>query len=308
MLAVDLFIAHREDHEVRFREAALWSAIWIALSLAFNGLVWHWFGRQRALEFLTAYLVEKTLSVDNLFVFLVLFSSFAVPPKLVHRVLFWGVLGALVLRGIFIGLGTALVQRFEWIMYVFGAILVVTGAKLLFQEDAEPEPEKNPLFRLFRRFVPSVSTYHGRSFWIRRDGKLHATPLLLVLVAIEATDVVFAVDSIPAVFGVSRDPFIVYTSNIFAILGLRSLFLLLAGVISKLRYLKTGLAFVLIFIGAKMVAGHWYHVPIGVSLAVIASLLGTAIAASLLNPLPEEEAAALTGAGGAAGKEVPEEP
>jgi tellurite resistance protein TerC len=290
MLALDLGVFHRQAHVVTIPEALTWSLVWIAVSLLFNLGVYHWFGTQHALEFLTGYLIEKALSVDNIFVFVVIFSYFAVPPALHHRVLFWGIFGALVMRAIFIGLGTALLQRFHWIMYVFGAFLVFTGFKLLVQKDTEFEPERNLLFRLFRRLVPTVPDYQGAHFFVVRDGRRYATPLLLVLVAVETTDLVFAVDSIPAIFAVTSDPFIVYTSNIFAILGLRALYFLLAGVIDRFHYLKVGLALVLAFVGVKMLIAEVYKIPIGVSLAVVATLIGISVLVSLLRPRREPEA------------------
>jgi tellurite resistance protein TerC len=284
MLALDLGVFHRQAHEVRVREALTWTAVWVSLALAFNVGVYLWFGRDAALEFLTGYVIEKALSVDNIFVFILIFSAFAVPAKLQHRVLFWGILGALVMRAVFIVLGAALLQRFHWVIYVFGAFLIFTGIKLLLQQGDEVHPERNPLFRLFRRFVPSVGDYRGAHFTVVEAGKLYATPLLLVLVAIEATDLVFAVDSIPAIFAVTLDPFIVYTSNIFAILGLRALYFALAGMMEKFHYLKIGLSAVLVFVGAKMLVSEVYAVPILASLFVIVALLGASIAASLLRP------------------------
>jgi tellurite resistance protein TerC len=281
MLALDLGVFHRTSHVVRFREAATWSVVWISLALAFNVLVYHWFGREKALEFLTGYLIEEMLSVDNVFVFLVLFGCFAVPRALQHRVLFWGVLGALVMRAAFIVLGVALLSRFHWIIYVFGALLLFTAVKLLRQHELEVHPERNPVYRLFRRFVPAVNHYSGDRFVVVENGRRYATPLLFVLVVVEATDLVFAVDSIPAIFAITRDPFIVYTSNIFAILGLRSLFFVLAGVMLRFVYLQTGLALVLGFVGLKMLLADVYTVPIATSLAVVASLIGGSIAASL---------------------------
>jgi tellurite resistance protein TerC len=282
LLALDLGVFHRDAHEVTFREALGWSAVWVSLALAFNGwLAWQ-HGAEPGLEFLTGYLIEKALAVDNIFVILLVFATFHVPRAYQHRVLFWGILGALVMRAVFIFLGAALLERFHWIMYVFGGFLVVTGVKLLNQDEHEIHPERNPLFRLFTRLVPSVSEYHGGDFTVRKDGRLHATPLLLVLVCIEATDLVFAVDSIPAIFAVTTDPFIVFTSNIFAILGLRSMFFLLAGVMDRFHYLKIGLALVLVFVGMKMLLMDVYHLPIGISLGVIALILGAAIGASWL--------------------------
>jgi len=284
MLALDLGVFHRRAHAVHVREALLWTLVWISLAMIFNVGVYFWFGSERALEFLTGYVIEKALSVDNIFVFLVIFSYFAVPAALQHRVLFWGILGALVMRAIFIFLGAALLQQFHWVMYVFGAFLLFTGVKLLLQRGSEVHPERNPLFQLFRRMVPSVSDYRGSHFTVVEAGKRYATPLLLVLVAIEATDLVFAVDSIPAVFAITRDPFIVYTSNIFAILGLRALYFALAGVMGRFHYLRVGLALVLAFVGAKMMLTDLYKIPIVASLAVVAALLAGSVVASLIRP------------------------
>ncbi len=292
LLALDLGVVHRKAHVVHVREALAWTGVWIALALVFDLGVWWWFGSERALEFLTGYVIEKALSVDNIFVFMVVFSVFGVPPKLQHRVLYWGILGALVLRGIFVFLGAVLLQRFHWIAYGFGAFLVWTGLKLLLHREAEVEPEKNWLFRLFRRVVPSVKDYRGGRFTVIEGGKRYATPLLLVLVAIEASDIAFAVDSIPAIFAVTTDPFIIYTSNIFALLGLRALYFALADVIGKFRFLKVGLSLVLVFVGAKMLLAGVYKIPIPISLGVIAALLVGAVVASLLRPEREPEAAA----------------
>ncbi len=290
MLALDLGVFNRKAHEVRFREALTWSVVWVALSMVFNAWIYRAYGSEKALEFLTGYVIEKALSVDNIFVFVVLFGSFAVPKIYQHRVLFWGVIGAILLRAIFIGLGAALITRFHWVMYLFGAILIVTGARLMFAGNAEPHPERNPIYRFVRRVIPAVPEYHGKHFFARIDGRWFATPLLLVLIAIEATDVVFAVDSIPAIFAITEDPFIVYTSNIFAILGLRAMYFLLAGVIDKFHLLKYGLALVLLFVGGKMVIADWVKVPIGISLGVIAVLLGGSVIASLLSSAPLESA------------------
>jgi len=284
MLALDLGVFHRKAHVVGVREALVWTAVWIALALLFNVGVYVWFGAERALEFLTGYVIEKALSVDNIFVFLVVFAVFAVPAALQHRVLVWGILGALIMRALFIVLGAALLQRFHWVIYLFGAFLVFTGIKLLVQRAGEVHPERNPLFRLFRRCVPSVQDYRGGHFIVMEGGKRYATPLLLVLVAIEATDLVFAVDSIPAIFAVTMDPFIVYTSNIFAILGLRALYFALAGMMEKFHYLKVGLSLVLAFVGVKMLLVGVYKIPILVSLGVIVALLAGAVVASLLRP------------------------
>jgi len=294
MLALDLGVFHRRAHEVRLREAAAWSLVWVALALLFNLGVWHWYGPVKGLEFLTGYLIEKALSVDNIFVFLVIFSFFAVPKAYQHRVLFWGILGALVMRAVFIFAGAALLERFHWVMYIFGGILVLTGIKLLREKVEELNPERNPIFRLFRRFVPSVADYHGEHFTVVKAGRRMATPLLAVLVAVEATDLVFAVDSIPAVFAVTRDPFIVFTSNIFAILGLRAMYFLLADVMDRFVYLKPGLAAVLMFVGTKMLIADVYKIPVAVSLGVVAGILALAVVTSLIaTRRPEATAAAV---------------
>ncbi len=284
MLALDLGVFHRKAHVVRGREAAVWSLVWIGLSLAFNlGIYLHW-GADRGLEFFQAWLIEKALSVDNLFVFLAAFSYFAVPENLQHRVLFWGILGALITRGAFIAVGAALLAAFHWVTYIFGAFLVLTGGRLLFGDGDEVQPEGNPVLRLFRRFVRTTPDYDGPHFFARRGGLLYATPLLMVLVVIEASDVVFAVDSIPAVFGVTRDVFIVYTSNIFAVLGLRALCFLVARLVRRLAYLKPALALVLAFVGAKMLIGDKVHISDVVSLLVVTGLIGAAALLSLLFP------------------------
>ncbi len=282
MLAVDLGIFHRKAHEIRLREAAAWSAVWVALAIVFNIGVHALFGPERALEFTAGYLIEKALAVDNIFVFVVIFAAFRVPAIYQHRVLFWGVLGALVMRAAFILAGGAFLQRFHWAIYVFGGILALTGIKLLLQRNHEMHPERNPLVKAFQKIFPVTPDFVGDKFTVVRNGRRFATPLLLALVAVEVTDLIFAVDSIPAIFAITTDPFIVFTSNIFAILGLRSLYFLLAGVIEKFVYLKVGLSFVLIFVGAKMLLMDVYKIPIGASLAVIASILGLSIAASFL--------------------------
>jgi tellurite resistance protein TerC len=286
MLALDLGVFHRKAHEVEFKEALTWSVVWVGLALIFNVAVWNWFGPTKGLEFTTGYLIEKALSVDNIFVFLVIFSYFAVPKEHQHRVLFWGILGALVMRAVFIFAGAALLEAFHWVIYLFGGILIVTGVKMLVQRNAEIKPQNNPVFKLFQRFVPSVPEYHGAKFWVKKGTTWFATPLLAVLVAVEATDLVFAVDSIPAVFAVTKDPFIVYTSNIFAILGLRAMYFLLAGVMDRFRYLKVGLASVLVFVGFKMCIVEVYKIPVGVSLGVVAGILALSIVASLIASRP----------------------
>jgi len=288
MLALDLGVFHKKDHEVSVKEALTWTAVWISLALLFNAGILYWFGSERALEFLSGYVIEKALSVDNIFVFIVVFSVFAVPARLQHRVLLWGILGALVLRAVFVVLGAALLSRFHWLGYVFGAFLVFTGIKLLVQREGEIDPRHNPLFRLFRRVMPSVDEFHEGHFTIVRSGKRYATPLLLVLIAIETTDIVFALDSIPAIFAVTRDPFIVFTSNIFAILGLRALYFALSGMMDKFHYLKVGLSLVLMFVGAKMLLAGVYKIPIWASLAIIAALLAGSVIASLLRPPPND--------------------
>jgi tellurite resistance protein TerC len=282
VLALDLGVFHRRPHAVSLREATVWSAVWILLALAFNAVVLLWKGEEPALQFLTGYLIEKALSVDNIFVFVLIFTFFAVPAEVQHRVLFWGILGALVMRGVFIAAGAALLEAFHWIMYLFGAFLVITGAKMALIKHAEVHPERNPLVRLVRRLFPVTAGYRGSRFFVREGGRRMATPLLLVLVMVESTDLVFAVDSIPAIFAITRDPFIVYTSNVLAILGLRSLYFLLAGVVERFRYLKLGLSVVLVVVGVKMVLSDVVKVPIGISLGVVAAVIATAIAASLL--------------------------
>ena len=292
MLALDLGVFHRKAHVVGFKEAGIWSAVWIALALAFNAGVWHFFGPQKGMEFLTGYLIEKSLSVDNIFIFALIFGYFAVPQEYQHRVLFWGILGALVMRAIFIAAGAALISNFHWIIYVFGAFLILTGIKMVFTPDKGLEPEKNPVVKLVRRLMPVTDRYHGQKFFARENGALAATPLFLVLALVETTDLIFAVDSIPAIFAVTTDPFIVYTSNVFAILGLRSLYFLLAGVMNKFEYLKLGLAAILVFVGAKMALVDVYKIPSAVSLGVVATILAVAVVASLLRARRREAAAA----------------
>jgi tellurite resistance protein TerC len=288
MLALDLGVFHRKSKEQTVKGALGWTVFWIVLSLCFNGLVYYWFGQTKALEFLTGYVIEKALSVDNLFVFLVIFSYFAVSKALQHRVLFWGILGALIMRALFIVPGAALIQHFHWVIYIFGGFLVLTGIRLMFQNEEDVHPERNPALRLFRRFVPISNDFDGSRFFTRQAGRLMATPLLMVLVVVEASDVLFAVDSIPAIFAITADPFIVYTSNIFAILGLRALFFALSGMMGKFHYLNVGLALVLTFVGVKMLISSWYKIPIGLSLGVVALLLTGAIVISILRPPPPE--------------------
>jgi len=287
MLALDLGVFHRPGHVIKFREALGWSVLWIALAGAFAVLVYFWRGHVPALEFVTGYVIELSLSVDNLFVFLVIFRYFKVAGENQHKVLFWGILGALIMRGIFILAGVGLIRRFHWIIYGFGALLVYSGLKLLRAEEAEVRPEKNPVLRLFRRWMPVTDDYVEGRFFVRQPG-LFATPLFVVLLVIETTDIVFAVDSVPAVLAITLNAFIVYTSNVFAIIGLRSMYFALAGMMDIFDYLHYGLSAVLIFIGAKMLLSHYYTIPTGVALAVVAGLLGVSVLASVLFPRRKE--------------------
>jgi tellurite resistance protein TerC len=290
ILALDLGVLHKRSETVSVREAATWSAVWVALSLGFAFAVYQTMGKQSGLEFLTGYLIEYALSVDNIFVFVLIFSYFKVPEKYQHRVLFWGIIGALVLRGVMIVAGSALVTRFAWTLYLFGAFLVFTGLRMALQkDDAAYNPEHDPVLRLSRRLIPVTNEYQGDSFFVHtrdKDGKRSwaATPLFIVLLIVDTTDIIFATDSIPAIFAVTRDPFIVYTSNICAVLGLRALYFLLAGVVDKFVYLKLGLSLVLIFIGAKMLLEHFVHIPIVASLGVVGAVLGMSILASIKWP------------------------
>lgn len=281
MLALDLGVLQRRVHVLSFREAIGWYAFWVSLSIAFNVGLYFWRGPQPALEFLTGYILEVSLSMDNVFVFAVIFSYMAVKAEFQHRVLFWGIVGALVMRAAFILVGVTLVGRFHWILYLFGAFLVITGGKLLREQKDEFHPDRSPVLRLARRILPITETYEGSAFFVRREGRRFATPLLLVLLLVETTDVIFAVDSIPAIFAVTLDPFIVFTSNVFAILGLRALYFVLSGAIRKFRYLRVGLALVLIFVGMKMLVAGFYKLPTLISLGVICGILGAAILASL---------------------------
>jgi tellurite resistance protein TerC len=283
MLVLDLGVFHRKSHTVKYREALIWSVVWIALAVIFAVVIYFWHGRTPSLEFVTGYVIELSLSVDNLFVFLLIFRYFQVPPGHQHKVLFWGILGALIMRAIFIAAGVGLIQRFHWIVYVFGAFLVYSGFKLLRQGEAEIHPEKNPVLRLFRRLVPVTKDYEGDKFFVRRPGLL-ATPLLVVLVVVETTDLLFAVDSIPAILAITRDAFIVYTSNVFAILGLRSMYFALAGMMEMFRFLHYGLSVVLMFVGGKMLLSHYYEVPTVVALGAVAGILLLSVGASLIRP------------------------
>ncbi|MDX9974710.1 MAG: TerC family protein [FCB group bacterium] len=310
MLAVDLGFFQRKAHAVGMREALIWCLICIFVAVCFNIGLWYFRGSQSALEFLAGYLIEMALSVDNIFVFVLIFTYFNVPARYQHRVLFWGILGALIMRGAMIGMGAFLISRFDWILYIFGAFLVFTGIKMAFHKDTEIHPESNPVLKLVRRFLPVSNVYHGQNFFVRGEAegkpgvRWIATPLFVVLVLIETTDLVFAVDSIPAVFAVTKDPLIVYTSNVFAILCLRAMYFLLAGIIHKFRFLQLGLAVVLSFVGVKMLIHGWWHIPIALSLAVIVGVLTTSVVASILFPakpalgpapkvasIPEEETA-----------------
>jgi tellurite resistance protein TerC len=281
VVALDLGVFHRRPRKINIRESALWSIAWIALAIAFGYFVWHWYGAQRGLEYFTGYVIEKALSVDNLFVFLVIFRAFQVDEDLQRRVLAWGILGALVMRGIMIATGAALVARFQWILPAFGVFLVYTGLHMLWKREKQVDFEKNPVFRFASTHLRVSKEYHGGKFFIREAGQLLATPLFLVLLVIEISDVTFAVDSIPAIFGITRDPFIVYSSNVFAILGLRALYFLLSDLLAFLRYLGIGLALVLMFIGVKMVLDPWWHISVSLSLAVVGGILLLATLSSL---------------------------
>jgi tellurite resistance protein TerC len=280
MLALDLGVFHREDHVVGPKEALGWSAVWIALALAFGAFVWLRHGPDRGLEYLAGYVIEKSLSVDNIFVFVVIFGALGIPPLYQHRVLYWGILGALAMRGAMIAAGAALLARFHWVIYVFGAFLVLTGVRLFFSREAAPHPEQSSAFRFLSRIVPGTPELHGRSFFTREGAKRVATPLFFALALIELSDVVFAVDSVPAIFAVTDDPYVVFTSNIFAILGLRSLYFLLAGLVARFTYLKPSLAAVLVFVGVKMSVADLVHVHPAVSLGVIVAILGVGMGAS----------------------------
>lgn len=284
MLALDLGVFHRKAHVVKPSEAGIWVAVWVSLALLFAAGLWYFEDSATALTFLTGYVIEESLSVDNLFVMVVIFEYFAVPAICQHRVLFYGILGALIMRGLFIGIGALLLARFEWILYVFGAMLLVTGIRMMFKHDEEFDGDNNRVVRLVRRFIPMTPEYHGKHFFTMQNGKRVATPLLLVLILVEFTDLIFAVDSIPAIFGITRDPFLVFTSNIFAILGLRSMYFLLAAVVEKFYLLKYGLAIILSFIGLKMLGERWFHINILVSLAVVVLTLALSIVASLVWP------------------------
>lgn len=291
MLALDLGVFHRKAHVVSLKESLTWTGVWVVMAMIFNFGVWHYMGGDKALEFFTGYVIEKSLSVDNVFVFALLFSYFAVPQLYQHKVLFWGILGALVMRAAMIALGAKLISEFSWVIYIFGVFLILTGIKMIVKREEGIHPEKNPVVRLFKRFMPVTSSFRGDKFFVRENGVRMATPLFVVLLLVEFTDLIFAVDSIPAIFAVTKDPFIVYTSNVFAILGLRSLYFALAGVMDKFHYLKIGLGVVLSFVGVKMLLGHTpWKIDTLVSLGVIIGILSISVIASLLRPKKEEPA------------------
>jgi len=283
MLAIDLGVFHRKSHEVSVKEALTWTSVWIALAMLFNLFIYYYFDKEKAVEFFTGYLIEKSLSIDNIFVIIMIFSYFKVPTAYQHKVLFWGILGALVMRVIFILVGVELIHRFHWLIYIFGGFLVFTGIKMLSSNGAKFDPEKNPLVKLARKIFPFTSNFEGDKFFVRRNSALWATPLFLVVILIEATDLIFAVDSIPAILAISDDSFIVYTSNVFAILGLRSLYFVLAGIEKYFRYLKYGLSTILIFVGVKMCITDLYKIPVDLSLIIVAFVLVISMLASVVS-------------------------
>ncbi len=282
MLALDLGVFNRKAHLISIKEALIWSGVWIMLAMCFNALIYYWQGQAKALEFFTGYVIEKSLSVDNIFVFVLIFSYFKTPPIHQHKILFWGIIGALIMRAAFIFAGVAILEKFHWTIYIFGAILIYTGYKMFIQKDKTIEPENNPVIKFFRRIMPFTNELHDGSFFVKQNGKRFATPLFLVLIVVETTDLIFAVDSIPAILAITQDEFLVYTSNVFAILGLRSLYFALAGMIDKFRYLSKGLALILIFVGLKMLIVDFYKMPIVIALLVIVVVLIISIIASLV--------------------------
>ena len=284
MLALDLGVFHRKSHEIKIKEALIWSAVWISLALAFNYGIYVFMGKEKAIEFLTGYVIEKSLSIDNLFVFIMLFTYFNVNTKYQHKVLFWGILGALVMRAIFIFAGVALINKFHWIIYVFGVLLVFTGIKMLFHKDEKIDPDKNPLVRLFKKFFPVTDKEHGGKFFVKMNGRTFATPLFIVLLIVEFTDLIFAVDSIPAILAITNDTFIIFTSNVFAILGLRALYFALAGITKYFYYIKYGLSAILVFVGIKMTIVDFYKIPILSSLFTIGTILLISVLVSLVFP------------------------
>jgi tellurite resistance protein TerC len=283
MLAVDLGVFHRKAHVIKIKEALVWSMIWIALALLFDLGIYFWHGPDTALEFLTGYLIEKSLSVDNIFVFLLIFSYFGVPPLYQHKVLFWGIIGALIMRAIFIAAGVTLIEKFHWVIYIFGAFLVFTGVRMALQKGRKIHPERNPVLRLFRRWVPVTEEYAEGRLIVNRAGHYLATPLFIVLIVVETTDIIFAVDSIPAILAITLDPFIVYTSNVFAILGLRALYFALAGIMELFHRLHYGLSAVLVFVGIKMLLADLYKIPVGIALSVVAGILLISVMASIFD-------------------------
>lgn len=287
MLALDLGVFHRKSHEVKIKEALIWSAVWISIALLFNYGIYVYMGEVKAMEFLTGYVIEKSLSIDNLFVFIMIFSYFNVDKKYQHKVLFWGIIGALIMRSIFIFAGVALINKFHWIIYIFGAFLIFTGVKMLFQKDEKMDPNKNPLVKLFKRFYPVTDTMHGDRFFVKINAKTFATPLFVVLLLVEFTDLIFAVDSIPAIMAITSDPFIIFTSNVFAILGLRALYFALAGITQYFHYIKYGLSAILVFVGLKMTMVDFYKIPVMISLFTILGILVISVVASLIFPKKE---------------------
>lgn len=284
LLALDLGVFHKKEHTIRIREALIWSAVWVGISLLFNLAIYFWQGSIPAMEFFTGYLLEKSLSVDNLFVFLLIFSYFKVDSIHQHKILFWGIIGALIMRAIFIAAGITLITKFHWVIYIFGALLVVTGIKMALEKDKEIHPEKNPILKIFRKFFPVTHELHGGKFFVKIEGKRFFTPLFVVLLVVETTDVVFAVDSVPAVLAITLDPFIVYTSNVFAILGLRALYFALAGIMEIFHHLHYGLSAILVFVGAKMLLANHYKIPLWIALGTIAAILVVSIVASVIWP------------------------
>jgi len=288
MLALDLGVFHRHSHEVKVREALIWTGVWITLSMLFNIFIYYYFDKEKALEFFTAYVIEKSLSIDNIFVMIIIFSYFQVPKEYQHKVLFWGILGALVMRVIFIFAGIELIHKFHWLIYIFGGFLIFTGVRMVTSMQVKLQPDKNPLVKLARKIFKVTENFEGDNFFVRRTGKIWATPLFIVVILIEGTDLIFAVDSIPAILAISDDPFIVYTSNVFAILGLRSLYFALAGIDKYFQYLKYGLATILVFVGAKMCFSDIVKIPVEISLLVIVVILTIAILASIIARKREE--------------------
>ncbi len=289
MLAIDLGIFHKKSHEISLKESLAWTFVWVFLALIFNTGIYFFAGREPALAFLTGYLIEKSLSMDNLFVFLLIFSYFKVAPIYQHKILFWGIFGAIIMRAIFIAAGITLIKQFHWIIYIFGALLIYSGIKLIFEQAKEIHPERNPVIKIFRRFFPVTKDYVGGKFFVRQNSKIFATPLFIVLLVVETTDLIFAVDSIPAILSITQDPFIVYTSNVFAILGLRALYFTLSSIIRLFHLLNYGLAVILVFVGVKMLLEGIFEIPIGISLAVVMGILILSVIASLIFPCSKKE-------------------